>query len=107
VARLINAEVMGFFATPPEVVTRIARWLQPPAGTGLWRLLDPCCGEGAAAAQVAETLGGTVQTWGVELSPKRAAVAGQVLDRVHTTAWQAVRVQGVRLAPVVEPALRP
>ena len=91
-ARLINAEVMGFFATPPEVVTRIARWLQPPAGTGLWRLLDPCCGEGAAAAQVAETLGGTVQTWGVELSPKRAAVAGQVLDRVHTTAWQAVRV---------------
>jgi predicted RNA methylase len=92
VARLINAEVMGFFATPPEVVARIARRLRPPTGMGLWRLLDPCCGEGAAAAQLAQGVGGTVHVWGVELSPKRAEVAAQVLDRVQTTAWQSVRV---------------
>ena len=91
-ARLINAEVLGFFATPPSVTARIAAWLQAPPGEQMWRLLDPCCGEGNAAAQLAAAVGGTVQTWGVELSPKRAARAAHVLDKVLNTAWQATRV---------------
>ncbi len=91
-ARLINAEVLGFFATPPSVTALIAEWLQAPQGDKMWRLLDPCCGEGVAAAHLAATLGGPVQTWGVELSPKRAERAATVLDKVHNTAWQATRV---------------
>ncbi len=91
-ARLINAEVMGFFATPPEVTARIARWLRPPPGQRMWRLLDPCCGEGVAAAQLAAALGGEAQTWGVELSPRRAEVAGRALNRVLNTAWQSTRI---------------
>ena len=93
-ARLINAEVLGFFATPPNVTALVAEWLTAPSekeGT-LWRLLDPCCGAGVAAAQLAASIGGSAQTWGVELSPKRAEQAAQVLDKVHTTAWQATRV---------------
>lgn len=91
-ARLINAEVMGFFATPTSVTASIAEWLTAPEGDKLWRLLDPCCGEGVAAAQLATALGGQVQTWGAELSPKRAERAAQVLNKVHNTAWQATRV---------------
>jgi hypothetical protein len=91
-ARLINAEVLGFFATPPTVTTLLAEWFAPPAGDKLWRLLDPCCGEGVAAAQVATAVGGQVLTWGVELSPKRATRASQVLDKVLNTAWQATRL---------------
>ena len=91
-ARLINAEVLAFFATPPSVTALVAEWLQAPQGEKLWRLLDPCCGEGRAAAHLATTLGGPVNTWGVELSPKRAERAATVLDKVHNTAWQATRV---------------
>ena len=91
-ARLINAEVMGFFALPPVVGTMISRWLRPPDDKdALWRLLDPCAGEGAAARQIADLVGGNCQTWGVELSPRRAAQAATVLDQVHNTAWAAVR----------------
>lgn len=92
-ARLINAEVMGFFATPQNVTAMLAEWLQAPAGDKMWRLLDPCCGEGVAAADLARALGGNVQTWGADLSPKRAERAAQVLNKVHNTAWQATRVK--------------
>lgn len=91
-ARLANAEVMGFFATPPTVTDLVAAWLQAPAEDKPWRLLDPCCGEGVAAAQLASALGGQVQTWGVELSEKRAAQAAQVLDKVHPAAFSATHV---------------
>ena len=84
-ARLINAEVMGFFATPRNVTASIAAWLSAPKD-GLWRLLDPCCGEGVAASDLAASLGGRVQTWGAELSPKRAERAAAVLDKVHNAA---------------------
>ncbi len=90
-ARLANAEVMGFFATPPTVIDLLVPWLTAPTAKP-WRLLDPCCGAGAAAAQLAAALGGSVQTWGAELSPQRAAQAAQVLDKVQATAWQATRI---------------
>jgi hypothetical protein len=44
----------------------VARWLRPPDDeNALWRLLDPCAGEGAAARQLADLVGGNCQTWGV------------------------------------------
>ncbi|MFP4345919.1 MAG: DUF6573 family protein [Anaerolineales bacterium] len=92
-ARLRNAEVMGYFPTPPTVTTLIARWLKAPGAEDgcRWRLLDPCAGEGAAARQLVDTLGGNVESWGVELSPQRAARAAEVLDKVYNTAWQSTR----------------
>jgi len=92
-ARLINAEVMGFFALPPVVGAMISRWLRPPDDkNALWRLLDPCAGEGTAARQLADLVDGNCQTWGVELSPRRATQAATVLDQVYNTAWASVRV---------------
>ncbi len=89
-ARLINAEVMGFFATPPVVTDLISTWFTAPDAQ--WRLLDPCCGEGVAAAHLATAIGGTAQTWGVELAPQRAAAASERLDQVFNTAWSMTRV---------------
>ena len=55
-----------------------------PAEDG--RLLDPCAGEGTAAAALAKALNST--SWGVELSPVRAQAALKNMDRVLCAAWQ-------------------
>ena len=81
----------GFYPTPPAVVKMIAGLIQPPAGhhrrnPETLRILDPCCGAGEAAAQLAECLGGPgaipIDTYGVELHGDRAREAGSRMDRV-------------------------
>ena len=47
----------GFYPTPPRVLDLLATLLRPPArlparSHGTVRLLDPCCGAGAALAQL-------------------------------------------------------
>ena len=49
-----------------------------PAISG--RLLDPCAGEGMAASILAKAL--NCQSWGVELSPVRATLASEKMDRL-------------------------
>ena len=90
--RIAAIEKLGYYPTPTVITDLISHWLQAPAGEQPWRLLDPCCGAGEAAAQLAQAVGGDCETWGVELSPHRAEAATQVLDRVYDTAWQGVRV---------------
>ena len=77
----------GFFPTPSVVVEQVARLLRVPGSgrDGVIRLLDPCCGTGAALAQLAgllaELAGNTaVETYGVELHRERHEQATQVLD---------------------------
>ena len=89
--RLAAVEKMGYYPTPSSVTDIISKWLNAPDGE-MWRLLDPCAGEGEAAFQLAQAVGGTCETWGVELSPARAEKAAQVLTKVYNTAWQSVRV---------------
>jgi hypothetical protein len=89
-ARLHNRVVMGYFPTPQTIIELISRWLEP-AGEETWRLLDPCCGKGEAA-RLADLVGGDCQTWGVELSPKRAEEAARVMDVVHNAGWRQTRV---------------
>ena len=80
----------GFYPTPPRVVDLIAGLIRVPAGyyhrnRESVRILDPCCGAGEAAAQLAQRLGGTnslpIETYGVELHRDRAELAGGRLDR--------------------------
>jgi hypothetical protein len=90
--RLAAIEKMGYYPTPSPVTDLVARWLIPPVN-GKWRLLDPCCGMGEATARLVQAVGGTCETWGVELSPMRSEAAARVMDRVFNTAWQQVGVQ--------------
>ena len=81
----------GFYPTPSRVVDLIAGQIQPPArydqrNPKTLRILDPCCGAGEAAAQLAGSLVRPntipIETHGVELHRDRAAEAESRLDRV-------------------------
>jgi hypothetical protein len=54
-----------------------------PAESG--RLLDPCAGECTAAVILAQAL--NCQSWGAELSPVRAALAAEKMERVFNAPW--------------------
>ena len=57
--RLASTAKMGFFPTPETVTALIANLIALSSTGATSRLLDPCCGEGAAA----ETL---AKAWGLE-----------------------------------------
>ena len=78
-------EKMGYYPTDEPIVNTICTYLKPPEDRG--RLLDPCAGEGKAAAFLGKTM--NLETWGVELSPDRAEKAELVMDQVFQAAWQA------------------
>lgn len=75
-------EKMGFYATSTHVAESLTTYFKP-AETG--RLLDPCAGEGTAASILAKTL--NCQSWGAELSPSRAALAAEKMDRLFNAPW--------------------
>lgn len=77
-------EKLGFFPTSTPVVELLKTFFKP-AESG--RLLDPCAGEGTAASILAKAL--NCESWGVELSPARAAVASEKMDRLFNAPWQA------------------
>ncbi len=87
--RLAGQEKMGYYPTPMSVLDTIASYLAA-SDAGACRALDPCCGEGEALAFVAAKLA-ALETWGAELSPQRAAIASNVLTKVHACAWQSCR----------------
>jgi len=79
----------GFYPYPPQALTLTIQLITAPKGATL-RLLDPCAGEGAALAAVAQTLrgyGAKVETYGVELADQRAAAATRVLGNVLQGDW--------------------
>ena len=83
--RLAGQAKGGFYPTPPAVVERVARMIAPRERHGVSRLLDPCCGEGAALAQLGERLrldSASVETYAIELHRERHEAARAVLD--HT-----------------------
>lgn len=77
-------EKMGYYPTNLPVVELIAQFIHPANEPSV--LLDPCAGEGEAAALLGERLGCT--TWGVELSPFRADKAAEKLNLVHACGWE-------------------
>ena len=76
-------ERMGYYPTTTQVVELLKTYFRA-AVSG--RLLDPCAGEGTAASILAKAL--NCQSWGTELSPARAALAIETMDRLLNSAWQ-------------------
>lgn len=77
----------GYFPTDEESIRRIANLLAMPE-KGSVRMLDPCCGEGSALADIRHLLtaergsAAGAEAFGIELNPERARHAKQLLDRV-------------------------
>lgn len=76
-------EKMGFYETSIRVAELLTTFFKP-AETG--RLLDPCAGGGTASSTLAKAL--NCQSWGAELSPVRAALATEKMDRLFNAPWQ-------------------
>ena len=76
-------ERMGYYPTSNPVAELLKTYFDP-ADSGL--LLDPCAGEGIAAAILANSL--NCHSWGAELSPARAVLAAEKMDRVFNAPWQ-------------------
>ena len=82
-------EKMGYYQTSIKVAQLLKTYFKP-AETG--RLLDPCAGEGTAASILAKAL--NCQSWGAELSPARAALASEKMDRLFNTPWGSCHLTG-------------
>jgi len=82
-------EKAGFYPTAEHVAQLLKTYFKP-ADYG--RLLDPCAGEGTAASILAKAL--NCQSWGAELSPARAALAAEKMDRLFNTPWGSCHLTG-------------
>jgi predicted RNA methylase len=71
----------GFYPTPATVVDIIKTWIGEKMA-GPRRLLDPCCGTGEPAAQIATAAG--CEAYGVEINTDRAKTAKNFLRKVVT-----------------------
>jgi len=91
-SRLANNYVKaGYFPTDEDTLTRVISALHPQGRPGVIRLLDPCCGTGAALADIKQSLvdvqsytagQSLVETYGVEFDKERAWQAKDLLYRV-------------------------
>ncbi len=88
-ARLASEQLMGFFALPNALAPLIAERIALEADgedTRPYRIIDPCCGEGKALADITAALReratAPIETYGIELHPGRAGAAAERLDRV-------------------------
>jgi len=82
----------GYFPSPPSVVERVAGLIRPthPTIRQAVRLLDPCCGTGAALRRLADAVGG--ETYGIEIARDRWQEAEAVLDHALSASAFAVRL---------------
>ncbi len=78
-ARLASIAKAGYYPTPERVTEWVTRYVRPCNVAG-GKLLDPCCGEGIAAATMAAACG--LESYGVELDLERANAASLRLDHV-------------------------
>jgi hypothetical protein len=69
----------GYFPTDEATIERVLSFLAPSSGD--MRIIDPCCGEGAALAEVKQSLGNLTRAYGIEYDAERALNAKQLLDR--------------------------
>ncbi len=90
--RLEGVAKAGYYPTPPSVVERVAALVRPahPTTRQAVRLLDPCCGTGAALRQLADAVGG--ETYGIEIARDRWQEAEAVLDHALSASAFAVRL---------------
>ncbi len=90
--RLEGVAKAGYYPTPSSVVERVGAMIRPARHSPrqALRLLDPCCGTGAALRQLADAIGG--ETYGIEIARDRADEAQAALDHLICGSSFAVRL---------------
>jgi tRNA1(Val) A37 N6-methylase TrmN6 len=88
--RLAAQAKMGYYPTPDNVTSIIARYLKR-LREGLIRILDPCAGEGAAINAIGDHL--KAETYGVELDLERGARAKEILTKCIITDYQNTKIR--------------
>lgn len=95
-ARLASDARAGFFPVHPEALPPILTRLKPPEKD--WSLLDPCCGKGAAVAQIATELR-CPRVYASELDAGRAEEARLNLASVDATVVGPVSFLTMKMTP--------
>ena len=83
----LNYAKKGYYPTDEETLTGILNRLKPANNKGTIRIIDPCCGEGNALAELQHHLSQaesdlTIDSFGIEVDKERAWYAKSTLDRV-------------------------
>lgn len=82
--RLAGQAKLGFYPAAPDAIAGICQHLEMPESTDGIQILDPCCGEGAAIRQIADTLGVPhKQTYAVELDQNRSEAAKAAMPEAN------------------------
>lgn len=93
-ARLASIAKAGFYPTPDRVVEWVGNYLLPSnhvlPNQEHGRLLDPCCGEGIAAQQLAQIW--NLASYGIEIDAERAQASAKRLDKVLNLDYAAARI---------------
>ena len=71
----------GYYPTDAVTIEGILRLLKQPENPGITRIIDPCCGEGTALAEVGNYLNNS-ESYGVELDEERAWHSKEILETV-------------------------
>ncbi|MCC6387410.1 MAG: class I SAM-dependent methyltransferase [Dehalococcoidia bacterium] len=81
-----------YYPTPASVVERVGALVRShqPSPRRAVRLLDPCCGTGAALRQLADVVGG--ETYGIEIEQGRAEESRRTLGHVIGGSAFAIRI---------------
>lgn len=88
---------MGYIRTPDSEVQKIVSMLSLGEEQAVYRLLDPCAGEGLALRDTKKALQAqrnnhqVLLSYGIELDQARAAEAEEVLDHVVACAYETSR----------------
>ncbi|PQA85840.1 DUF6094 domain-containing protein [Hyphococcus luteus] len=89
----LNFAKNGYFPTDEGTLERLLPMLAPADDKPI-KILDPCCGEGTALAEIKHALGaGRAIAYGVELDKDRAYQAKALLDHVIHGDMQRCRIQ--------------
>lgn len=85
--RLAGQQKLGFFPVPPEAMAFLAKFIAPPEDSANVRLLDPCCGQGAAIKQLAGALRiPEANIYATEIDMKRGAAAAEAMPHANVIA---------------------
>jgi hypothetical protein len=78
-ARLASLARAGYYPSPDPVATAVGRFVSPPKSGGAFRVLDPCCADGAAVMRFLEGMDDSnAETFGIEVHAPRAEAAERV-----------------------------